>query len=159
MKRFLLLLAAVMSWLLFSCSDEVNDDFIYSNANHVLSENTVMERDSAFSKFAQILSAAVYDSKDVREFLKNEALKKFDKNYDVLFLAAKDEMIGDKTFKEVLSDYAPEGALDEIEKAVPLINIYLTRTAFLEIFPEDLDVDDQYTPVAFVADDSVNFFS
>ena len=148
-----------MSWLLFSCSDEVNDDFIYSNANHVLSENTVMERDSAFSKFAQILSAAVYDSKDVREFLKNEALKKFDKNYDVLFLAAKDEMIGDKTFKEVLSDYAPEGALDEIEKAVPLINIYLTRTAFLEIFPEDLDVDDQYTPVAFVADDSVNFFS
>ena len=64
-----------MSLLLFSCSDEVNDDFIYSNANHVLSENTVMERDSAFSKFAQILSAAVYDSKDVREFLKNEALK------------------------------------------------------------------------------------
>lgn len=62
--------------------------------------------------FAQILSAATFDNKDVREFLKTEALKKFDKNYDILYLAVKDEMIGDLTFRQTLASYSSEEAIE-----------------------------------------------
>ena len=151
------LTAALVS--LVSCSDDgVKPEAQPSPvvpASPAANETTVSESKTAF---ARILSAAVSDSKDVREFLKAEALKKFDKNYDVLYLAVKDEMVGDKTFRQVLASYASEGAIDSIEANVPLLNIYLTRTAFLDIYPEDLDVDDKFTPVAVEEKDSVAFF-
>ncbi len=156
-RTFLALTAALVS--LVSCSDdgvkpEAQPSAVIP-ASPAANEATVSESKTAF---ARILSAAVSDSKDVREFLKAEALKKFDKNYDVLYLAVKDEMVGDKTFRQVLASYASEGAIDSIEANVPLLNIYLTRTAFLDIYPEDLDVDDKFTPVAVEEKDSVAFF-
>lgn len=155
MKRtFWALTAALVS--LVSCSDDgVKPESQPSPVIPAANEKTVSESKTAF---ARILSAAVSDSKDVREFLKAEALKKFDKNYDVLYLAVKDEMVGDKTFRQVLASYASEGAIDSIEANVPLLNIYLTRTAFLNIYPEDLDVEDKFTPVAVEEKDSVAFF-
>lgn len=155
MKRtFWALTAALVS--LVSCSDDgVNPESQPSPVIPAANEKTVSESKTAF---ARILSAAVSDSKDVREFLKAEALKKFDKNYDVLYMAVKDEMVGDKTFRQVLASYASEGAIDSIEANVPLLNIYLTRTAFLNIYPEDLDVEDKFTPVAVEEKDSVAFF-
>lgn len=151
------LTAALIS--LVSCSDDgVKPEAQPSSvvpASSTPNEATVSESKTAF---ARILSAAVSDSKDVREFLKAEALKKFDKNYDILYLAVKDEMVGDKTFRQVLASYASEEAVDSIEANVPLLNIYLTRTAFLDIYPEDLDIEDKFTPVAVEEKDSVAFF-
>lgn len=158
MKNLHLLSAAVLIGLLPSCTD----DFSKESNSGVEDPQTfcasTISADSAQSAFAKILSSAVSERKEVREFLKSEALKKFDKNYDVLYVAVKDELVGDRTFSEILSDYSEEGQLESIERSVPAINIYLTRTAFADVYPEDLDVEDAYTPVAVVANDSVEFY-
>lgn len=156
MKKSSILLAAISPWLLLACSDDLNKEVNYEPQQIV--STTTVSVDSALSSFAQILSNAVSDRKDVREFLKTEALKKFDKNYDVLYIAVKDDLIGDRTFGEILSGYSADGQLDLIEQTVPDLNIYLTRTAFLDVYPENLDIDDASTPVAVAAKDSVNFY-
>lgn len=140
-----------------SCSDDgVKPVTAQSDSSTNISADKAKEE--CMVSFAQILSAATFDNKDVREFLKTEALKKFDKNYDILYLAVKDEMIGDLTFRQTLASYSSEEAIDSIEANVPLLNIYLTCTAFLEIYPEDLDTEDKFTPIAVSVKDSVDFF-
>lgn len=158
MKKISILLATVFSWSLLSCSDDFPNEADSAIEGQPAFPATTISADSALAGFAKILSTAVSQRKDVREFLKSEALKKFDKNYDVLYVAVKDAKVGDRTFGEVLSDFSVDGQLEEIEKTVPALNVYLTRTAFLHIYPENLDVDDAYTPVAVEAKDSVNFY-
>lgn len=109
--------------------------------------------------FAKTLSAAVADRKEVREFLKEEALKKFDNNYDILYQLVKDQAVsGGETFHDILSEYSSEAQMADIAANIPLLNIYLTRTAFLGIYPEDLDVDDSEIPVAVASADSTLMF-
>ncbi len=145
-------------WALASCTEDVleRDTAEQETASAVVTEDDVA---SSKSRFAQVLSAAVAEHREVREFLKAEALKKFDKNYDVLYLSAKDQMVGESTFEQILASYSSAEEIEQIELNVPLLNIYLTRTDFLGILPEDLDVDDCSTPVAVEEGDSVAFYS
>lgn len=157
-KRNLLASLAALC-LLVSCSDDgvlPNSVSLTSGASVSYSEEETTEE--SLTSFARILSTASFERKDLRVFLKEEALKKFDKNYDILYLAVKDEMVGDKTFRQILASYSSENTIDSIEANVPLLNIYLTRTAFLDIYPEELDVDDKFTPIAVSVKDSVEFF-
>lgn len=63
------------------------------------------------------MSKAVSQRQDVRMFLKAQALKKFDNDFNVFYPFVKNEKIGERTFKDVLSDYEKnEGDLDNIEK-------------------------------------------
>lgn len=133
MKKICILLSAFFTWPLLSCSDDFSEEANSAIEGQPQFPATTISADSALAGFAKILSNAVSDRKDVREFLKAEALKKFDKNYDVLYVAVKDAPIGDRTFGDILSDYSAQGQLEEIEHAVPALNVYLTRTAFLNI--------------------------
>lgn len=78
---------------------------------------------NAHKKYAEILSKAVYDEPLLREFLKNESLKQFDNDYDILHQLVKNVKIGDKTFKQILLKYTSETSLDSIEKVDPLLTI------------------------------------
>lgn len=113
-----------------------------------------MDKTTAKAKFAEILSKATFDRQDVRQFLKNEALKQFDKNYDVLYIKIKDSKIGDKTFKQILDSYASEGELDQIEACVPTINIYLPNIPMLGLSPIDMDCEDAEIPVVLPGKES-----
>lgn len=106
------------------------------------------------SCFAQMLSAAISDRQDVREFLKAEALKQFDKKSDILYVAVKNEKVDGEAFGDILASYEADIPLSEIEANVPLLNIYLTRTALFDVYPENLDVTDAETPVAVATSDS-----
>lgn len=151
-KQFLM--GFMIPFVMSACSDE---DHINSEMN-VMQEETihssgidVSQKQTRLAEFAGILSKAVAARQDVRDFLKKESLKEFDKNYDVLYALVCDEMIGDETFRDVLVSYSSEEAVSDIENALPLLNIYNARIDVLEVYPEKMDVADNEIPVAFSA--------
>jgi hypothetical protein len=151
MKNFLPILGIAMQLIcLSSCSNDELGNIYGDGLPYEINDNVLnaSRQEKHLVTFANVLSKAVYERKDVREFLKAEALKQFDKNYDVLYYLAKDEYIGEKTFREILISYSSEKWIDEIEKNVPLLNILVSKIAFFNVYPEDLDVDDNEIPVA-----------
>jgi len=78
----------------------------------------------AYQDFAVILSKAVYNEPELRAFLKNEALKQYDKDYDVFYPWTKDLLVdGERSFESVLKAYDEDSKLEEIEKEIPLLTI------------------------------------
>lgn len=97
-------------------------------------------------QFAKCLSRAVYERQDVRQFVKDEALKKIDNAYDVFFPIAKDKYIGDKTFEDVLCQYVSHDVLqDSIKKYVPMLNIHLPEFGTTKV--SDLDTSEAELPI------------
>lgn len=89
------------------------------------SETTTMDAESAKKEFAKILSKAVYNEPSLRTFIKTEALKQFDRDYDVFYPAVKDKIVIDGlSFHDLLLKYCenPE-VLETIEKKLPLLNL------------------------------------
>jgi len=138
-KRFFLF--SVFSLTLASCGSDLTDD-----EKMITTELTSKEVN--IERFATLLSKVTHERRDVRAFLKEEALKQFDKNYDVLYIAVKDKKIGEKSFRDVLISYSSLETIEEIEKNVPLLNILIPEIAVFDINPQDLDIEDTEIPVA-----------
>ena len=72
--------------------------------------------EDAGERFSQILSEVVSNEELVREFIREESLKQFDKDYDVFYPLVKDKCInGDKSFKDYLVEYSDERTISKIE--------------------------------------------
>lgn len=56
-------------------------------------------QDKQMQLFAKSLSKAVYSNKDVRSFIKEQALQKVDNDYDVFYPFVMVKMIGEKNLK------------------------------------------------------------
>ena len=54
-------------------------------------EMTITDQNAYLDEFSRILSMAVEDNYDLRVFLKEEALRQFDKNYDIFYPFVKDK--------------------------------------------------------------------
>lgn len=143
--EYILLFVIMCSITLFTSCD--NENFFTENED-VERKNNRLDEQSAMQRFAEILSIATYKRTDVREFLKREAIKQFDKNYDVLYIKVKDLRIGNETFEEILSQYTEEGELEQIILSVPTINVFIPQIAACNIYPDNLDCSDYETPVA-----------
>ncbi|NOU61797.1 hypothetical protein [Marinifilum caeruleilacunae] len=98
-------------------------------------------------QFAEILSKATYEREDVREFLKTESIKQFDKNYDVLYLLVKNKEINGNSFRDILVSYSSKEIITEIESNVPLLNILVPEIMMFNIKPENLNIKDNEVPV------------
>mgnify|MGYP006879948715 FL=1 len=118
-----------------------------SETNQSATES-VSEKKTLLSNFAEVLSKVIYDRQDVREFLKSEAIKQFDKNYDVLYVLVKDKMIGGSTFRDILVEYSSEDEIAHIEDGIPLLNILIPEIAFFGINADNMDCEDSEIPVA-----------
>lgn len=149
-KKIVYCLAAIS--ITYAASSCGSDESTIENSDSEYGQAVVMDEQSAMKRFAEILSTATYARQDVREFLKKESLKQFDKNYDVLFIKVKDEHIGNETFKEILDGYAKKGELDAIENTVPTLNVYVANIPVLDVKAENLDCKDSETPVALIDD-------
>ena len=90
----------------------------------------------ATHEFSQILSRALTSESEMRDFIKTEALKQFDKDYDVFYPWVKDNEIANtgKTFKEVLQTYDTNSRLESIEESLPLLNIFVPDWSWIEAF-------------------------
>ena len=117
-------------------------------------------------KFAKAFSNALIANKDLRTLIKDEALKKFDKDYDVLYLSVKNKNLkpseylkesSSKTSKNLLHKSAnattfreallpffdSEAELIEIEQKLPLLTIFVPDLPLGYFSAATWDVNDE----------------
>lgn len=97
-------------------------------------DTPLLSEEDALEQFAEILSGVVSCDEEVRGFLKDEALKQFDKDYDVFYPFVKDQTFSSgKTLRQLLSSYEKyKGQLNEIEKAVPKLTILIPDYSWVD---------------------------
>jgi hypothetical protein len=122
MKKLLVPSLIVLLAFLNSCSDE---NQIRKKAEYNLLS---IENETAYKRsFAVALSKAIVSDKNVRDFLRQEALQMFDGDYDVLYgLVKNKEMENGKTLEETLSaQFESIEDLKKIEAALPLLTVFV----------------------------------
>ena len=103
--------------VLFSCQNEqeVSPQDLSTNADKQLK-----------TAFANSLSKALVAEKPVRDFIRTEALKMMDGDYDVPYSLVKHKTLANgKTFEETLAPYFKEIGLKDIEAGLPLLTIFV----------------------------------
>lgn len=111
-----------------SCSKFENSKLKKAVQKPVTNEQTAMEN------FSIALSKAVCTHKEVRDFLKGEALKHFDNDYDVFYPFVKNTKISDLgTFREILTqEMASPLMIDEIESIIPTLTVYVSDVTWID---------------------------
>lgn len=137
--------ALVLMFLFFSCQEDeaLEQDITASetSSNH--------SADVLRTTFAKNLAVAV-ENEELRIFLKEEALKRFDGDYDILFNAAKNSVVtkDGRTFAELLqANWQGEASLQEIQTALPTLNILIPD---LLPAPTELWDTQKHTPLVAV---------
>lgn len=147
-----LLLVLLLSIFFNSCSKE----------DHSLSGDEVSLNNSLkqtnIQKFSEILSKVTYQRKDVREFIKNEALKQFDNDYNVLYYLVRNSKISGENFRDILVSFSSEEEIYGIEKNVPLINILVPNISFFNISADNLDTNDHEIPVVVSNENTTDLY-
>ncbi|MBP3942246.1 hypothetical protein J5U18_01470 [Sphingobacteriaceae bacterium WQ 2009] len=160
-----LLTITLLALGVISCNKDLtsNKDIISNEdlTSLMLKENGIFKmstKEGNMERFSEILSKATFERKDIREFLKNEALKQFDKDYNVLFYLVRNKEIGEKSFREILVDFSSEEEIASIEENVPLINILIPEISFFDISANNLDVNDNEIPVAISKEKTTDLY-
>lgn len=155
--QFIPLLSLGFATCLISCNNELVDtQSIPTNDKQVVLNTS--SKEELMNKFSKILSNVVSKDKNVRSFLKREALEQFNKNYDVLYQFVKDKDIDGETLRTKLIKASSEETISTIENAVPLLNIYLPDLSFIHISAENLDIEESELPVVVERNDSNAFY-
>ena len=130
MKKLLLLTRVVLVSaalaLVASCTKTIQQDSY--------AQDKILGEQQALEEFAVILSDAVADNEEMREFIKEEALKQFDKDYDVFYPYVKDHVFSSgESFREILSAREKyEGQLESIEQSVPKLTVLVPNFSWLD---------------------------
>lgn len=124
LTRVVLVSAALA--LAASCTKTIQQDSF--------AQDKVLNEKQALEEFAVILSDAVADNEEMREFIKEEALKRFDKDYDVFYPYVKDHVFSSgESFREILSAREKyEGQLESIEQSVPKLTVLVPNFSWLD---------------------------
>ncbi len=149
MKNLIIIICT--SLILFSCKEELSTITSIDAVNQSESDNTAIDESNL--AFAQIIAKAMQD-KDIREFVKNEAARQIDKDYDVIYQYVKDFKLNNgKSFRENLADYCSGiSYLDEIT------NNDLTLSILVPDLSDDFSAEkwDTGTQIPVVAYRNVN---
>ncbi|MCM1022232.1 MAG: hypothetical protein NC343_08070 [Muribaculum sp.] len=118
-----------------------------SRSSTGIESTAAMEPGFAMKKFAEILSRTIYNRQDVREFIKNEALKRFDGNTDILYGEIKNSEIGGVSFRDILISESSLDTISKIERSIPELNIFIPEMPMFDITVESMDCSDSAIPV------------
>ena len=109
MKKINMIFILFTFLLLSSCANSIDVDSI-QYGDKIINTDSVLSKESEkelMRSFSCILSKAVYNSKDLREFIKTEASKQFDLNNEFLYYPNRERMInGKETLREILVSYS-----------------------------------------------------
>lgn len=156
MKKINLIFILFTFLLLSSCANSIDVDSD-QYGNKIINTDSVLSKESEkelMRSFSCILSKAVYNSKDLREFVKTEASKQFDLNNEFLYYPNRDRMInGKETLREILVSYSSEGIIKEVERRLPLLNCLIPDLPMVGVSPSDLNVDNKELPVVVGGDE------
>lgn len=127
-KAFAVLALAVM---ISSCSKDI-EQTAKKTDNFTLAVSpsasiSVKRQKELMEGFSNLLSKVLQQDIEVRRFLKAEALKKFDLDYDVLYQMVKNKIVSNnETFRQKLLKYVEdEKELLIFEEQLPLLTIYI----------------------------------
>ena len=125
MKKYIRLFysAAVLLLFITSCSKEQS----------IKPNNCITTDQEAYAEFASILSKAVYNDADLRLFLKQEALKQYDKDYDVFCQWSFEKPVEKGvSFRETLRRFDENNALDIIFALIPKMTILIPDWSWVD---------------------------
>ena len=128
----------------FSCNKEENPEPI-TQADEIYDAESSLKRD-----FGKALATALADEPSLRAFIKTEALKMFDEDYDILYELVKDKKLDNgQTFRSILLNYFDnEAALTAIEQRFPLLTIFVPELPNDSFSAKNWDVSTQIPDVA-----------
>jgi len=130
---------------------------VNSAANKPVSSTIAGDPDDQLKKaFGKSLAKALGDSKELRDFIKSEALKKFDKDYDVLYHLIKDQKLSNgKSIHEFLLPYFDsKETLERAESNLPLLTIFIPELPRESFSAQQWDTESQIPDVAIALTNS-----
>lgn len=125
MRKILLFICCLTFW---SCN---NEDSFYNTTNETNEQSSVLKGKKDVNlqlkkDFGLALAKIMSENQDVRTFIRSEALKKIDHDYDVVYQLVKAEKINNgKTLEEYLSEYISKENLDKIDSQIPTLTIFV----------------------------------
>lgn len=149
---------------LSSCDSDFEPDITKTSdlsGQNVTDVKTVGESEAQES-FAKILSVAASKDAALRRFLKTEAEKQYDNDYDVFYPYVKDAVVEDgRTLRDVLLSYSSEEDLGTLENSLPLLTIMIPDlSAFGAFSVYKWDPKDEQVAVTYAkGNDSSVFYS
>lgn len=157
-KIFMLLCIVTLICSLSACESDDNVSGVLDAKSNV-SDLTISETDAQKS-FAKILSIAVAKNEALRTFLKSEAEKQYDKDYDVFYPFVKDKTVTDgKTLRDILVSYSSENEIATIEKKLPLLTVMIPDLASFGAFSiNKWDTSDEQVAVTYAKDNDNSVF-
>ncbi|WP_195348840.1 hypothetical protein [Bacteroides nordii] len=122
--QFLLMISLGILFCFFSCQEElVEEQFAVNTLEPTVKvdDNLQLKKD-----FAKALAKVLGENQEVREIIKNEALKKFDYDYDVLYFFIKDkELSNGLTLEDMLLKHINLDKLSMIQERIPTLTIFV----------------------------------
>ncbi len=151
MKKDLLSFFTAISIIISGCSKNETTTSLERDIN----EQQLSEIE-AYNEFASILSKAVNNETALRLFLKKEALKQFDKDYDVFYPWLRDcDIDGNNSFEEILKKYDDKNLLERITETIPKLTIMIPDWEWLGAFSVlNWDTNDSDVAVGFASENS-----
>lgn len=145
-KTMILFFVPIFLWS--SCNDESKQlDFAESGTQtrSIVNKSKVELMNEFGASLAQVLNISV----EARNFLKQEALKKFDYDNDVLFQIIKDtKLIDGTTLEEKLSKYMDPESLKAIYNEIPTLTIFIPTLPENTFSPDKWDTQSEVPKVA-----------
>ena len=154
----LIVLSVALLCFLSACESDISD-FQRTDVRQPLKEEKVNEC-KAQKTFAKILSVAVSKSSALRAFLKQEAEKQYDKDYDVFYPFVKDKIIENgQTLRDILVSCSSEREMDVIENSVPRLTIMIPELSSFGAFGvHKWNTSDNHVAVTYVDGNSNSVF-
>ena len=156
-NKLQLLIIALFTSILFACNDSKHE---------VLTDQTSNDLDEIYStrssqlkrEFGKAFSSALGQSKALRVLLKTEALKMFNKDYEVLFLLIKDQQLENGVTVEALLSELLGGndKLQEIIQDDPSLTIFIPELPENSFSAQIWDTDNDIPMVAIRTNQSNN---
>ena len=114
---------AVLSMSLFSCKDKT--EILESVDTSISGSATQQGELSSRDQFSRALAKALR-KKEVRSFLKSEALKKYDGDYDIVYSFVKSKLLSNGlTFEQEMMKALPSETIENWSEAAPLLTIFV----------------------------------
>lgn len=131
--------------------EEPNDN----SGDLYMKSNTSEKSYELKKKFAKALHEAMTENVNLRQFLKNEALNKFNGDYDILYNYVRDHSVGDSTFRDILESYYHDKSdLVAIETSIPSLTIFVPTLPEDSFSANNWDITDDIPLVAISLLDS-----
>lgn len=152
-KQFMLFMIVLFA---LSACDSTMPETEVQNTMSIQQVQSINESETQ-KAFAKILSMAASKDSSVRAFLKNEAEKQYDKDYDVFYPFVKNKVVANgKTFREILVSYSSNKEISNIENNLPFLTIMIPDLSRFYAFSiNKWDTSDNQVAVTY-AKDNVN---